>query len=143
VGDGMLRAEVGAAGGRHDTGAQTRLIGARDDVPDLLAASDVLLFASCLEGMPATVIEAGIAGVPVAGYAVAGVAEVVQSGVTGLLAQPGDQRRLSAHVLGLLADVERRQAMGDAARERCRARFDISAVAPRYLDLYTALKAAA
>jgi glycosyltransferase involved in cell wall biosynthesis len=143
VGDGTLRGEVEAAVGRRDTGGRTRLLGARDDVPDLLAASDVLLFASRSEGMPAAVIEAGIAGLPVAGYAVAGVAEVVQSGVTGLLARPGDQRRLGAHVLGLLADAERRQAMGDAARERCRARFDIGAVAPRYLDLYRALKAVA
>jgi glycosyltransferase involved in cell wall biosynthesis len=143
VGDGALRGEVEAAVGRHGNGGRTRLLGARDDVSDLLGASDVLLFASCSEGMPATVIEAGIAGRPVAGYAVAGVAEVVESGVTGLLAQPGDLRRLGAHVLALLADAERRQAMGAAARERCRARFDIKAVAPRYLELYQALKAAA
>jgi glycosyltransferase involved in cell wall biosynthesis len=143
VGDGQLRGEVEAAVARRGTGERTRLLGARDDVPDLLEASDVLLFASCSEGMPATVIEAGIAGLPVAGYAVAGVAEVVESGVTGLLARPGDPRRLGAHVLALLADAGRRQAMGAAARERCRARFDIEAVAPRYLGLYRELKAAA
>jgi glycosyltransferase involved in cell wall biosynthesis len=143
VGDGPLRGEVQAAVRRRGTGERVRLLGARDDVADLLQASDVLLFASCSEGMPATVIEAGVAGLPVAGYAVAGVAEVVESGVTGLLARPGDPRRLGAHVLALLTDAECRRTMGAAARERCRARFDIRAVAPQYLDLYRVLKAAA
>jgi glycosyltransferase involved in cell wall biosynthesis len=143
VGDGQLRGEVEAAVARRGTGERTRLLGARDDVPDLLQASDVLLFASCSEGMPATVLEAGIAGLPVAGYAVAGVAEVVEPGVTGLLAPPGDPRRLGAHVLALLADPGCRRELGAAARERCRARFDIQAVAPRYLDLYRTLQATA
>jgi glycosyltransferase involved in cell wall biosynthesis len=141
VGNGPLRGEVQAAVARRGTGGRVRLLAARDDVADLLAASDVLLFASCSEGMPATVIEAGMVGLPVAGYAVAGVSEVVESGATGLLARPGDSRRLGAHVVELLADSERRGAMSAAARERCLARFDIGAVAPRYLDLYRAVAA--
>jgi len=139
VGNGPLRGAVEAAVGGNGAGARVRLLPARDDVGDLLAASDVLLFASCSEGMPATVIEAGMAGLPVAGYAVAGVSEVVESGTTGLLAPPGDVERLRAHLAGLLADAGRRQALGAAARERCLARFDIAAVAPRYLDLYRAV----
>jgi len=102
----------------------------------------VLLFASCSEGMPATVIEAGMVGLPVAGYAVAGVSEVVESGMTGLLAPAGDTRLLRSHVVALLADGERRRLMSAAARERCHARFDIGAVAPRYLDLYRTLTVA-
>jgi glycosyltransferase involved in cell wall biosynthesis len=139
VGDGPMLDEVRAAVGRSRTGARVRLVGARPDVGDVLAASDVLLFASCTEGMPATVIEAGMAGVPVAGYAVAGVSEVIEPGVTGLLAAPGDSGRLGAHVLTLLADPAGRQAMSVAARDRCLARFDIRTVGLRYLELYRSL----
>jgi len=142
VGDGPLRGEVQAAIGRGGAAERVRLLGARDDVGNLLAASDVLLFASCSEGMPATVIEAGMVGLPVAGYAVAGVSEVVESGMTGLLAPAGDTRLLRSHVVALLADGERRRLMSAAARERCHARFDIGAVAPRYLDLYRTLTVA-
>ena len=142
VGDGPLRGALQAAVGRNGTSARVLVLGARGDVGDLLAASDVLLFASCSEGMPATVIEAGMAGVPVAGYAVAGVAEVVESGTTGLLAPSGDVEGLRAHVMTLLADAERRRTMGAAARERCFARFDIGAVAPRYLEVYHAVAVA-
>jgi glycosyltransferase involved in cell wall biosynthesis len=141
VGDGPLRDAVQAAVGVNGTSTRVRLLRARDDVGDLLVASDVLLFASCSEGMPATVIEAGMSGLPVAGYAVAGVSEVVESGTTGLLAPSGDVARLRAHLTALLADADHRHALGAAARERCLARFEITAVAPRYLDLYRAVAA--
>jgi glycosyltransferase involved in cell wall biosynthesis len=139
VGHGPLLGQVEEAVARLPSRGRMRLLGARGDVGDLLAASDVLLFASCSEGMPATVIEAGIAGLPVAGFAVAGVSEVVESGVTGLLTRPGDVPGLGAHVTALLADPDWRRSLGAAARERCLARFDIKAVAPRYLDLYRSL----
>jgi glycosyltransferase involved in cell wall biosynthesis len=139
VGNGPLRGAVEAAVGANGTGARLRLLPARDDVGDVLAASDVVLFASCSEGMPATVIEAGMAGLPVAGYAVAGVSEVVESGTTGLLAPAGDVDRLRSHLAALLADAGLRGTLGAAARKRCLAHFDIAAVAPRYLDLYAAV----
>jgi glycosyltransferase involved in cell wall biosynthesis len=142
AGDGPLRGQVEAAVARHGTGDRVLLAGVRSDVADVLVASDVVLFASCSEGMPATVIEAGMAGLPVAGYAVAGVAEVVRSGVTGLLAQPGDLDSLSGHVLALLADADRRRRFSEAARDHCRDQFEIRAVAPRYLELYNDLVAA-
>ncbi len=142
AGDGPLRGQVEAAVARHGTGDRVLLAGVRGDVADVLAASDVVLFASCSEGMPATVIEAGMAGLAVAGYAVAGVAEVVESGVTGLLAQPGDLAGLGDHVIAVLADAGNRQRLSAAARDRCRERFEIHAVAPRYLELYQGLVAA-
>jgi len=141
VGDGPLRGQVEDAVRRRGM-RRFMLAGMRSDVGDVLAASDVLLFASCSEGMPASVIEAGIAGVPVAGYAVAGMSEVVEPGVTGLLAQPADRKGLQSQVLALLQDPRRRGALGSAARQHCLARFSIGAVAPRYQELYRTLQVA-
>jgi glycosyltransferase involved in cell wall biosynthesis len=147
VGDGPLRGQVEAAVARvGPAGDRILLVGAQADVGEFLEASDLLLFASHsggMEGMPATVIEAGMVGLPVAGFAVAGVSEVVESGTTGLLSRPGDVVQLRAHVVSLLADGRRRQEMSAAARRRCRDRFDIRAVAPQYLDVYRSVRAAA
>lgn len=145
VGGGPLHDQVEAAVARHGNGDRVRLTGVRDDVADILQASDVLLFASRaggMEGMPATMIEAGMAGLPVAGYAVAGVSEVVIEGVTGLLARTGDVVALADHVVTLLADAGRRREMRGAARAFCRTRFEIGAVTPCYLRLYQDLSAA-
>jgi glycosyltransferase involved in cell wall biosynthesis len=102
-----------------------------------------MLLASKTEGMPACVIEAGIAGLPVAGYALAGVPEAVVSGDTGLLVPPGDRDALTSAVTELIADAELRRRLGGGARERCRAMFDIRRVAPMYHDVYEAVAGAA
>ncbi len=143
AGDGPLRARAEAEAHRLGSWDRTRFLGSRDDVADLLAASDVLLMASRTEGMPACVIEAGIAGLPVAGYALAGVPEAVVSGDTGLLVPPGDRDALIEAVATLVGKVELRTRLGGAARERCREMFDIRRVAPMYRDVYDAVAAAA
>jgi glycosyltransferase involved in cell wall biosynthesis len=136
AGHGPLRTAVEATVGRLGLDGRVLLLGRRDDVPDLMSASDVLLLASRTEGMPAILIEAGMAGVPSVAYAVSGVPEVVEDGVTGLLAPPGDCTALAERARLLLEDGEARRALGRAARERCRERFDIGAVAPAYVQLY-------
>ena len=139
VGDGPLAARTQGAVTAAGMDRSIRLLGTRADVPDLLFASDVLLLASRTEGMPGILIEAGIAGLPAAAYALAGVPEVVEDGRTGVLAPPGDVAALAAGVLKLLDDEAARRAMSEAARARCTERFDIRAVAATYRSLYDEL----
>jgi glycosyltransferase involved in cell wall biosynthesis len=143
AGDGPLRADLEAAAGREGLQGRVLVLGSRDDVGDVLAASDLLLFASRTEGMPASVIEAGMGGLPVAGMALTGVPEVVEDGVTGLLVPPGDHDALRAAVGRLLEDPWLRASMGDAARVRCRDRYGIAAVAAAYRAVYEELAGAA
>jgi glycosyltransferase involved in cell wall biosynthesis len=139
LGDGPMRAIVRAAADRAGLDGRFVLVGGRTDVGDLVAAADVVLFASRtdgMEGMPAVAIEAGMAGVPVAGFDVAGISEVVADGTTGCLVPPGDVEEAARRVVELLDDDERRAEMGRAARERCLTRFDIRSIARRYYALY-------
>ncbi|HEY7756125.1 MAG TPA: glycosyltransferase family 4 protein [Actinomycetota bacterium] len=136
VGAGPLREEVEAAIAVRGLAGRILVLGVREDVPDLLAASDVLVLASSTEGSPAVVIEAGLLGLPVAAYAIGGVPEIVEDGRTGVLVPAGDRERLAAEVAALLVDPDRRAAMGAAGSARCRGAFEIGAVAPRYLEVY-------
>jgi glycosyltransferase involved in cell wall biosynthesis len=139
VGDGPLRLKIEEAVAAHEFGKRIRVLGPRPDVADLLAVSDVLLFASRpdgMEGMPAQLIEAGVAEVPVVAYDVAGVSEIVEDGVTGYLVPYGDTADLAGRLSRVLRDERLRKEMGAAARRRCLANFDIKAVAPRYMHLY-------
>ncbi|HEX9891562.1 MAG TPA: glycosyltransferase family 4 protein [Actinomycetota bacterium] len=139
AGDGPLRVELEARAAREGLDRQARFLGSRSDIGDLLGAADVLLFASRpdgMEGMPASLIEAGMAGLPTVAYGVGGVDEVIVDGETGYVVPHGDTAGLAAAVRKLLADHALRASLGDAARRRCAARFDIAAVAPRYLDVY-------
>jgi glycosyltransferase involved in cell wall biosynthesis len=143
AGDGPLRGELEAAAGREGLGSSVRLLGSRADVGDLLAASDLLLFASRTEGMPASVIEAGVAGLPVVGVALTGVPEVVEHGVSGLLVRPGDPGGLRLALARALDDASLRERMGNVARERCRSRYGMGNIAAAYRNLYEELHWAA
>lgn len=141
AGEGPLRAALKRSVREQGLEERVHLLGNRDNVPDLLAASDAMLVASAVEGMPASVIEAGMVGVPVVGYALAGVPEIVVDGETGRLVSRGDEAGLRQALASILNDASARDRMGKAARERCMTLFDIDSVAPRYLALYRELGA--
>lgn len=137
AGDGPLRVDLEEAVRARGLEARVRVLGVRTDIGDLLGASDILVLASLVEGMPGCVIEAGMIGVPVVALRVAGVPEVLADGVTGYILEPGDHAGLAERASQLLHDASRRQAMGRAAADRCLATFDIEGIANRYVDVYT------
>jgi glycosyltransferase involved in cell wall biosynthesis len=139
VGDGPLQGDVVHAIRRQGLEDRVFVLGVRSDVADLVSAVDVLLIASLTEGMPGCIIEAGLRGVPTVAYALSGIPELVDSGVTGLTAPPGRSDRLAACLSALLTDRGARHRMGAAARDRYGSSFDIRTIAPRYLSLYEEL----
>jgi glycosyltransferase involved in cell wall biosynthesis len=115
---------------------RVRFLGRRDDVPALIAAVDVLVLPSWIEGLPLVVLEAMAAGVPVVATAVGGTAEALVDGETGLLVPPRDVDALGRALDELLADPERARRLGEAGRRRVREQFDAESTARRVLSLY-------
>ncbi|WP_415948954.1 glycosyltransferase family 4 protein [Streptomyces sp. KLOTTS4A1] len=93
----------------EDEGLRVRLVGRRDDVPELLTAADVALLPSRWESRSVLAHEALHAGVPLVATAVGGVPELV--GDAAELVPYGDARALASAVEGLLADPGRRAAL--------------------------------
>ncbi|HET7224819.1 MAG TPA: glycosyltransferase family 4 protein [Candidatus Eisenbacteria bacterium] len=121
VGEGPARAalEAQAAG----IGGAVRMLGARRDVADLLAAADVFALSSTREGLPIVVLEAMRAGRPVVASRIGGVPEAVEDGVTGSLAAPGDATGLAEAIARLALDPALARRMGAAGNARWRERF--------------------
>ncbi len=135
-GEGDLMDVLRAA--QAEFGEALRLVGWRSDVETVYAASDVTVLASDSEGMPLSLIEAGMVGVPAVATRVGSVAEVVDDDETGLLAEP-DADELARHVLRLLDDDALRQAMGKAAVDRMTQRFGVPRLVADTEALYTDL----
>jgi glycosyltransferase involved in cell wall biosynthesis len=119
-GGGDATAEVEAAA--EASGGSIRLLGWRPDVETVYAAADLVLLTSDDEGMPVSLIEAGLAGLPVVATRVGSVAEVVRDGVTGLLAAC-DEAELAAQAARLLLDDPMRREMGRRAYAWATQRF--------------------
>jgi glycosyltransferase involved in cell wall biosynthesis len=115
-----------------------RLGGWRTDVETVYAAADLALLTSDNEGMPMSLVEAGLAGVAAVASRVGSVAEVVDDGRTGLLART-DAADLARCTVELLRDPARRKAMGRAARARCAQHFSGDRLVADTDRLYTAL----
>lgn len=100
-------------------------LGRRDDIPNLLGASDLFLLPSLEETMPLAILEAMAAGLPTVATNVGGVAECISQGETGLLVPRHNHRALGEAVIELLSDSEKRRRMGKAARRRYEESFSI------------------
>jgi glycosyltransferase involved in cell wall biosynthesis len=131
VGDGELRAELEQAAVPN-----VRLLGSRDDVPELLASFDVFAFPSLFEGLCLAVIEAQAAGVPVVATPVGGIRETVVDGETGLLVPTRDPGALAAAIRQLLEEREAAEAMATEAKRRVRERYSVERMVEATLRLY-------
>lgn len=103
---------------------RVRWLGFRSDVPDLMAASDLLVLPTREEGFPNTLLEGMALGLPVVSTPVDGIPELVVHGETGLLVPPQDAPALAAALAALLDDPARRRALGEAGRRRAETEFD-------------------
>lgn len=109
----------------------------RDDVPDLLAAADVLVSPSDREPFGRVLAEAGAAGLPVVSTNSGAKAEVIRDGETGIMVPPGDASAIAQACLTLLQDPERRMRMGANGIVRVAELFDVRRTAQEIADLYS------
>jgi glycosyltransferase involved in cell wall biosynthesis len=116
---------------------RVELLGARDDVPELLRQVDGVVSASHTEALPTALIEAAASGLPVVATAVGGTAEVVVDGVTGRLVPAHKPDRLADALAALVDDPASRARMGDAARHHAQDHFGMSRWVDQLTDLYT------
>jgi len=114
---------------------KVKLLGQWDEIPELLAASDVFILPSRWEGLPMALLEGMMAGLPVIATRVEGVDEVVQPGVHGLLVPLESPAELAQAILQLLRSPQDRQRMGAAARERVLSSYTTDRMCEAYLQV--------
>lgn len=113
---------------------RVRFLGYRNDVPALMRAADIYTLPSHREGMPRSVIEAMMTGLPVVGTAIRGTREEVLEGETGTLVPVDDAKALAAALRRLAADPALRAAWGAAGRARALALYREDLVIARQLE---------
>ncbi|MGH2405822.1 MAG: glycosyltransferase, partial [bacterium] len=88
------------------------------------------------EGLPVSLLEAMAMGRPTVATRVGGVPEVIASGETGVLVEPGDANGLAEGILSLLSDPDRRRRMGEAARLHVTQRRGVAQMVDAVEDVY-------
>ncbi len=111
--------------------------GYRDDVPDLMAAADVIVVPSRAEGSPGVLIEAMALGVPVVATDIPSVREVAGAGRQTVLLVPTESTKdLAIGIIRVLEDSEFAQVIASAAKERFLNHYTIDTVADEMIAFY-------
>ncbi|WP_193315258.1 glycosyltransferase family 4 protein [Nostocoides sp. F2B08] len=119
-----------------------RILGHRDDVPDLLTAADVFAFPSLYEGFGGALIEAMAMGCPIIGSDAAAVSEVLGHGDFGMIVSRGDVDGLARAMHDLLLDPARREAMSRRGRQHFKEDYDLASVADATAEFYREMMSA-
>ncbi len=122
----------------EDRDAPVRFLGWRDDVNDLLAASDVFVMASRNEGLCSASLEAMWVGLPVVATRAGGLPEAV--GEAGCLVPVGDVDSLAREMIRLARDPEERARLSKAGHRRARRLFSADAMVNGTLAVYEELR---
>jgi len=115
VGQGILQNELQTQIEKLRLQNVISLLGRREDVAQLLGASDVYVSSSLWEGLPVSVLEAMSAGLPVVATEVGDMPRIVNPSV-GVLVPPNDSARLAEALRKILDDNRSAAEMGTSAR---------------------------
>jgi glycosyltransferase involved in cell wall biosynthesis len=138
VGDGELRERVEKRVNQLGLGERFKLLGWRRDIPEILAATDILCLTSLWEGLPRVLPQAMAVGVPIVATGVDGTPEAVMHKVNGFVAKPRDTGAMAKRIIYLLDNPHEAAKMGKAGKKMV-GQFDIQRMVRKQEDLYLKL----
>ncbi len=138
VGDGPLRSQLKSMS--EDLGISKNVVfaGLREDIPQILAMSDISVLASLREGLSITILESMASGKPVVVTDVGGNSEVVEHGKTGFIIPAQSPEDLALYSLNLINNQELAKKMGQEAKKRA-LNFSIDRMVKKTENLYNIL----
>jgi predicted dehydrogenase/glycosyltransferase involved in cell wall biosynthesis len=124
AGDGPLTWTIAREIATRGLAGSVRMLGQRGDLPDLMAAADLLVLPSRFEGLSLVALEAMAAGLPIVASDAPGNAGMLEHGRSGWLAPAGDAAALAATVIDALSDRDRLRTVAATASDHQRAHYD-------------------
>jgi len=114
-------------------------LGYREDIPQILAALDVFVLSSEVEGSPAVIKEAMALGKPVVTTKVGGIPEIIEDGVSGILVPPHNPKLLAKGIRDILRNREKGEIMGEEASKIIREKFTPQKLASQTEEIYRSM----
>ncbi|RCK80777.1 MAG: Lipid carrier : UDP-N-acetylgalactosaminyltransferase [Candidatus Ozemobacter sibiricus] len=133
--DALSESELATLTARH--GVQR--LGYQDDVAGWLQQADIFCLPSYREGLSVACLEAMAHGLPIVTTDAPGCRDLIEPGVSGLLAPVADAQGLADAIERLLDDAALRARLGEAGRERCQREFSAERIFPQLAEVYAAV----
>lgn len=121
-------------------GQYIKWLGHRNDIPSLLAQSDIMCFPSFYrEGVPKSLIEASACGLPLITTDSVGCRDTVINKKNGYIVNPHSPGEIAKALRKLIENPEKRKKMGLRSRQIAEKEYDVEAVATKHLEIYNLL----
>lgn len=119
-----------------ETKERIRLLGMREDIPELLCAADLFVLPSYREGLPRSIIEAMAMGKPIVATDVRGCREEVFPDVNGYLCKAKDSSSLANTILEIMKDESKLKRFGESSRRLFLEEFNEKVVLERQMNIF-------
>ena len=136
VGDGPRRDFIRDQISFFNLDGNVKMLGLRQDIPDLLNISDCFVLSSHSEGLSYSIIEAMATGLPVVATDVGGNYELVKNNKTGYLVPPNNPSAMAEKLNIILGDEMRRKKMAETARTIVCKKFSMDSMIKKYKTVY-------
>ena len=138
IGDGPDRKSLEAVVSRERLQDSVIFEGAvaADRVPSLLENADIFALPSFAEGIPVALMEAMAMEIPCVSTVIAGIPELIRSGIDGILVAPADEEQLAGALTRLVDDPGLREQLGQAGRRRVKENFDLNKNVVRLAEMF-------
>lgn len=136
IGDGEMRQQLEkliASCGLND---KVVLLGRIDQASKYLRAFDIFVMSSVKEGLPYSLLEAQLAGVPIVATKVGGIPEIINDGVDGLLTRPKDPIDLAAKMQILIDNASIKDGLVQSSIKKVTNDFSLEEMLQKTLSLY-------
>ncbi|MCL4256983.1 MAG: glycosyltransferase family 4 protein [Anaerolineales bacterium] len=135
VGDGPLKSEIETKLKHLNIHSRVRLLGVRNDVPELLEAADVFVQPSLSEGMSLALLEAMFAGLPIIATRIEAATDVLEDERTALLVELKDPEGMAEALRRLIGDAGLRARLGAAAQQEAQQNYTVDVMGAAYAKL--------
>lgn len=137
VGEGPDREKLRQQADKCGVTEHLSLMGSRDDVTELLAATDIYLQPSIKEGFCIAFLEAMATGLACIGTRTGAIPTMLESGVNGILIPPGESGAIVEAIMSLVIDADRRARYAQAAKITAQTQFSLEKQARDTLNVYS------
>jgi glycosyltransferase involved in cell wall biosynthesis len=139
VGDGPLKDKLKVKSEKLKVADRIIFTGFRGDIKDIIAAIDILVIPSLLEGFPMITLEAMAMGKPIIATRIDGIVEQISDGEEGILVPPGDPDALAKAIIRVLTDTKSGKTMGVAGRKKVEQEFSVEKMVSETEKVYMSL----
>ena len=140
VGDGPRRNNIQTKVKELGFEKNVLMTGYREDIPEILAASDVCVLASeSSEGVPQAVLQYLAMKKPVVATNAGSISEVIKPEETGLLVEPNNAEAIAKGILRLLKDEKLSRYLGENGRSLVERYYDYEGMLDRTIEIYRSI----